>query len=58
MKAPAATSMFGNTTPCIDRARALLEQAGWEVLVFQATGTGGKTMQRLASEGLLAGRWT
>ncbi len=51
----AAASMFGNTTPCIDRARALLEQAGWEVLVFHATGTGGKTMQRLASEGLLAG---
>lgn len=51
----AAASMFGNTTPCVDRARALLEQAGWEVLVFHATGTGGKTMQRLASEGLLAG---
>ena len=50
----AAASMFGNTTPCIDRAR-VVGRAGWEVLVFHATGTGGKTMQRLASEGLLAG---
>jgi uncharacterized protein (UPF0261 family) len=48
-------SMFGNTTACVDRARASLDGAGWEVLVFHATGTGGKTMQRLATEGLLAG---
>jgi uncharacterized protein (UPF0261 family) len=50
-----AASMFGNTTPCIDRARAILDRAGWEVLVFHATGSGGRTMQRLASEGFLAG---
>jgi uncharacterized protein (UPF0261 family) len=50
-----AASMFGNTTVCIDRARALLNRAGCEVLVFHATGNGGRTMQRLAAEGLLAG---
>ena len=50
-----AASMFGNTTACIDRARASLDGAGWEVLVFHATGVGGRTMQRLAAEGLLAG---
>ena len=50
-----AASMFGNTTACIDRARASLDGAGWEVLVFHATGSGGRTMQRLAAEGLLAG---
>lgn len=50
-----AASMFGNTTACIDRARSTLERAGWEVLVFHATGSGGRTMQRLASEGFLAG---
>lgn len=50
-----AASMFGNTTACIDRAGASLDRAGWEVLVFHATGTGGRTMQRLAAEGLLAG---
>ena len=50
-----AASMFGNTTACIDRARASLDSAGWEALVFHATGSGGRTMQRLAAEGLLAG---
>jgi uncharacterized protein (UPF0261 family) len=50
-----AASMFGNTTACINRASASLDRAGWEVLVFHATGTGGRTMQRLATEGLLAG---
>jgi uncharacterized protein (UPF0261 family) len=50
-----AASMFGNTTACIDRARAALDGAGWEVLVFHATGSGGRTMQRLAAEGFLAG---
>jgi uncharacterized protein (UPF0261 family) len=50
-----AASMFGNTTACIDRARTSLAQAGWEVLVFHATGNGGRVMQRLAAEGLLAG---
>jgi uncharacterized protein (UPF0261 family) len=47
--------MFGNTTTCIERARASLNRAGCEVLVFHATGTGGRTMQRLAKEGLLTG---
>lgn len=48
-----AASMFGNTTPCIDRARAALDARGLEVLVFHATGTGGRTMQALAGEGQL-----
>jgi uncharacterized protein (UPF0261 family) len=50
-----AASMFGNTTACINQARTLLDGAGWETLVFHATGTGGKTMHRLVSDGLLAG---
>ncbi|MEO8737905.1 MAG: Tm-1-like ATP-binding domain-containing protein [Edaphobacter sp.] len=50
-----AASMFGNTTACIDRAHLTLDRAGWEVLVFHATGSGGRTMQLLAFEGLLAG---
>src|SRR5579859_1385378 len=36
-----AASMFGNTTACVDRARHAMEAAGYEVLVFHATGTGG-----------------
>jgi uncharacterized protein (UPF0261 family) len=50
-----AASMFGNTTPCVEAAKAILEQAGYEVLVFHATGTGGKTMENLIAAGLIAG---
>ena len=46
-----AASMFGNTTPCVDRARAALEAAGFEVLVFHATGAGGRTMESLIADG-------
>lgn len=42
-----AASMFGNTTTCIDHAREILENAGYDVLVFHCTGTGGKTMESL-----------
>jgi uncharacterized protein (UPF0261 family) len=47
-------SMFGNTTTCVDHARGLLEKAGYEVLVFHATGTGGKTMESLIADGYIA----
>ena len=50
-----AASMFGNTTDCVDAARAILEEAGYEVLVFHATGTGGRTMEKLIADGLFAG---
>ncbi len=50
-----AASMFGNTTECVDAARKILEQAGYEVLVFHATGTGGKTMETLIADGMVAG---
>jgi uncharacterized protein (UPF0261 family) len=47
-------SMFGNTTTCVDHARGLLEKDGYEVLVFHATGTGGKTMESLIADGYIA----
>ncbi|HEX5418055.1 MAG TPA: Tm-1-like ATP-binding domain-containing protein, partial [Chloroflexota bacterium] len=50
-----AASMFGNTTPCVDRARQIFETAGYEVLVFHATGTGGQTMESLIADGYIAG---
>ncbi|HEC23074.1 MAG TPA: UPF0261 family protein, partial [Chloroflexi bacterium] len=46
-------SMFGNTTPCINHARELLEGKGYEVLVFHATGTGGRTMEGLIADGYI-----
>jgi uncharacterized protein (UPF0261 family) len=48
-------SMFGNTTDCVQRAKALVEAAGFEVLVFAATGTGGRTMESLIESGMAAG---
>jgi uncharacterized protein (UPF0261 family) len=46
-------SMFGNTTACVNRAREALEHQGYEVLVFHATGTGGKTMESLIASGFI-----
>jgi len=48
-------SMFGNTTPCVEQARELLEEAGRDVVVFHATGTGGRTMEALIASGPVAG---
>ena len=48
-------SQFGNTTRCIEQARPLLEQAGYEVLIFAAVGTGGRTMESLIESGMVAG---
>jgi len=50
-----AATMFGVTTPCVEHARTLLEEAGYEVLVFHATGVGGQACESLIREGLLAG---
>ncbi|MCY6381897.1 Tm-1-like ATP-binding domain-containing protein [Hoeflea prorocentri] len=50
-----AASMFGVTTPCVTEGRRLLDEAGYEVLTFHMTGSGGRTMEALAGEGMLAG---
>jgi uncharacterized protein (UPF0261 family) len=48
-------SMFGNTTECINYAREVLENAGYEVLVFHATGAGGKAMEDIIASGMVSG---
>ena len=48
-------TMFGVTTPAVTRARERLEELGYEVLVFHATGTGGQSMEALVDGGFLAG---
>jgi len=50
-----AASMFGVTTPSVTEGRRLLEAAGYEVLTFHMTGTGGRTLESLVDNGLLAG---
>jgi uncharacterized protein (UPF0261 family) len=46
-------SMFGNTTTCVNACSEALGNKGYEVLVFHATGTGGRTMESLVAEGLV-----
>jgi uncharacterized protein (UPF0261 family) len=50
-----AATMFGVTTPCINYAREYLEQEGFEVIIFHATGTGGRTMENLIESGFFDG---
>jgi uncharacterized protein (UPF0261 family) len=50
-----AVTMFGNTTRAVNHARGILEAAGYEVLVFHATGSGGRTMEALVADGLIVG---
>jgi len=50
-----AATMFGVTTPCVTRVRERLETAGYEVLVFHATGSGGRAMESLIAGGFIAG---
>lgn len=48
-------TMFGVTTPCVTTAREWLEEHGYEVLVFHATGTGGRSMEGLMRGGSITG---
>ena len=50
-----AASMFGVTTPAVTHARERLEGLGYEVLVFHMTGTGGRTLESLVDQGVIAG---
>lgn len=50
-----AATMFGNTTRAVEHARSIIEAQGYEVLVFHATGTGGKTMESLVDSGFFTG---
>jgi uncharacterized protein (UPF0261 family) len=50
-----AATMFGVTTPCVSAAQQQLEAAGYEMLVFHATGTGGMTMESFVRDGLIQG---
>lgn len=50
-----AATMFGNTTRAVENARTILEENGYEVLVFHATGTGGRTMEMLVDNGFFTG---
>jgi len=46
-------SMFGNTTTAVEHAKGLVEAKGYEVLVFHATGSGGRAMEGLIADGFI-----
>jgi uncharacterized protein (UPF0261 family) len=48
-----AATMFGVTTPCVTAARKRLEGVGYDVLVFHATGSGGRAMEGLIDDGYI-----
>jgi uncharacterized protein (UPF0261 family) len=48
-------TIFGNTTNGVNHARNILEEAGYEIIVFHATGVGGRTMEALLETGVAAG---
>lgn len=50
-----AATMFGVTTPCVNAVQSYLEARGFEVLVFHATGAGGKSMESLIDSGYFVG---
>jgi uncharacterized protein (UPF0261 family) len=50
-----AATMFGVTTPCVTAARRILEEKGYEVMVFHATGSGGRAMEQLIQDGAFRG---
>ncbi|TPM98072.1 Tm-1-like ATP-binding domain-containing protein [Mesorhizobium sp. B2-1-3A] len=47
-------TMFGVTTPCVTAIADQL-RSGYDCMVFHATGTGGRSMEKLADSGLLSG---
>jgi uncharacterized protein (UPF0261 family) len=52
-KSLVGATMFGVTTPSVTEARKRLEELGYEVLVFHATGTGGQAMEALMRSGFI-----
>ena len=50
-----AATMFGVTTPCVTAVRDHLDDAGYEVVTFHATGSGGQAMEGLIADGFIAG---
>lgn len=50
-----AATMFGVITPAVEQARKHLEDSGYEVLTFHATGAGGRAMEKLVAGGYFQG---
>jgi uncharacterized protein (UPF0261 family) len=53
-KAELGLTMFGVTTPCVTQVSELLRDE-YDCLIFHATGTGGRSMEKLVDDGLITG---
>src|SRR5699024_7292184 len=49
-----AATMFGVTTPCVGAARKKIEESGYEMVVFHATGSGGRAMEAMIKDGYIS----
>lgn len=50
-----AATMFGVTTPCVTALRDRFDIEDYQVIVFHATGSGGRAMEGLIRDGYIAG---
>lgn len=48
-----ALTVFGVVQPCAERAKSLLEEKGYEVMVFHTSGTGGMALEELVKQGFI-----
>ena len=48
-------STFGVTLPCVERAKSLLEERGFEVIELHSSGTGGMALEELVRTGEISG---
>lgn len=50
-----ATTAFGNTDAAVNQARVILEEKGYEIIAFHASGASGSAMEYLIEEGYIQG---
>jgi len=48
-----ALTVFGVVQPCAEYAKSLLEEKGYEVMVFHTSGTGGMALEELVKQGMI-----
>jgi uncharacterized protein (UPF0261 family) len=46
-------TVFGVVQPCAEHAKSLLEEKGYEVLIFHTSGTGGMALEELVRQGMI-----
>ncbi|MFH1490551.1 MAG: Tm-1-like ATP-binding domain-containing protein [Pseudomonadota bacterium] len=55
LKPQVCISTFGTTLPCVEKAKGLLEEKGFEVIELHASGSGGMALEELVRSGEVTG---